>query len=82
MTCGTGVQTRLVHCIDEATQELSEGCNNALKPVSRKSCTNTSCPTPGIVYMYIQTSMHIYVQCKTCQKFEHWANESSRILAA
>ncbi|KAJ8302660.1 hypothetical protein KUTeg_019056 [Tegillarca granosa] len=46
VTCGNGVQTRLVHCIDEATQELSEGCNDSLKPVSRKSCTNTPCPTP------------------------------------
>lgn len=47
VTCDAGIQTRLVHCMDAQTQGLASGCPAETKPLSRRRCRNTSCPTPG-----------------------------------
>ncbi|OWF56393.1 A disintegrin and metalloproteinase with thrombospondin motifs 18-like [Mizuhopecten yessoensis] len=46
VTCGAGIQTRLVHCMDKQTQGLASGCPASTKPLSRRRCQTTTCPTP------------------------------------
>ncbi|CAC5398713.1 A disintegrin and metalloproteinase with thrombospondin motifs 18,A disintegrin and metalloproteinase with thrombospondin motifs 16 [Mytilus coruscus] len=46
VSCGRGSQTRLVHCLDELTQELSTGCDWAKKPDSQNVCVKPECPKP------------------------------------
>lgn len=49
VSCGRGSQTRLVHCLDELTQELSTGCDRGRKPDSQNICVKPECPKPGIL---------------------------------
>lgn len=44
VTCHLGEQTRLVHCLDKVTQELSSDCNDTEKPDSIKLCLSKPCP--------------------------------------
>ncbi|XP_071173065.1 A disintegrin and metalloproteinase with thrombospondin motifs 16-like isoform X1 [Mytilus edulis] len=46
VSCGRGSQTRLVHCLDELTQELSTGCDRGRKPDSQNICVKPECPKP------------------------------------
>lgn len=46
VTCGLGTQTRLVHCLDEQTQELSTGCDTNRKPDTKQPCVKPVCPKP------------------------------------
>ncbi|XP_018903358.2 thrombospondin type-1 domain-containing protein 4 [Bemisia tabaci] len=42
-SCGTGVQRRELHCLDEKGK-VSSDCLEDLKPSSRRSCSTHSCP--------------------------------------
>lgn len=48
VTCHLGEQTRLVHCLDKVTQELSSDCNDTEKPDSIKLCLSKPCPKLGL----------------------------------
>ena len=51
-TCGEGYQTRLVHCLDKNTQELSMGCDADAEPSSRRACRSPACPTLGMALSF------------------------------
>lgn len=55
VTCHLGEQTRLVHCLDKVTQELSSDCNDTEKPDSIKLCLSKPCPKLGL---YVWRSLY------------------------
>ncbi|XP_048253836.1 A disintegrin and metalloproteinase with thrombospondin motifs 16-like [Haliotis rufescens] len=46
VTCGSGEETRLVHCINRHLRKLSTGCDTGQKPLVRRQCHKHPCPTP------------------------------------
>ncbi|XP_052815823.1 A disintegrin and metalloproteinase with thrombospondin motifs 16-like [Mya arenaria] len=47
VTCGSGTQTRLVHCMHQEFRRLSHNCDDADKPVNMQNCLTKPCESPG-----------------------------------
>ena len=47
VTCGVGIQSRLVHCIIQEYRKLANNCDPGTKPTERQRCREKQCVSPG-----------------------------------
>ncbi|XP_053402734.1 A disintegrin and metalloproteinase with thrombospondin motifs 18-like [Mercenaria mercenaria] len=47
VSCGSGKQTRLVHCMHQKYRKLATNCDQSVKPLDTQTCFERKCLDPG-----------------------------------